>query len=275
MLDREVAGFIGEIEMIALDDGGGDEALASAVAATTRSLRAPAQFVLGKNVGRAKARNRLAARSRGRHLLFLDCDMMPDSLDFLATYLRLIELEDPAVVCGGISVLQTPERPEHALHRHWTQRLECLPAAARRAAPERYVFTTNILIRRDILAAEPFDEQFRGWGWEDAEWGVRVARRWPISHIDNSTTHLGLNTPRTLMARARESSTNFGKFAAAHPETVARYPVYCAARLLRHAPFRSVIRVALSAIVSSPLAPAATRAFALRLYRATLYADVV
>ena len=40
----------------------------------------PARFVrLAANEGRAGGRNRLAAEARGRHLLFLDADMLPDA----------------------------------------------------------------------------------------------------------------------------------------------------------------------------------------------------
>ena len=73
-----------------------------------------------------------------------------------------------------------------------------LRAGRRRAAtaPEKYVFTSNLLIRRDVFDAEPFDAGFVGWGWEDVEWGMRVSRRHPIAHIDNPATHLGLDAGR-------------------------------------------------------------------------------
>jgi len=34
-----------------------------------------------------------------------------------------------------------------------------------------------------VLAAEPFDTGFKGWGWEDVEWALRAAKRWPIRRI--------------------------------------------------------------------------------------------
>jgi glycosyltransferase involved in cell wall biosynthesis len=275
-LDLEAAALSGAVEVLVLDDGSGDVNLASSVAAATHAMIAPAGFIrLLRNEGRAKARNGLATYSRARHLLFLDCDMLPDSPSFLATYLRVIEAENPAVVVGGVSVLQAPYRRECALHRQWMQSLDCLPAAARRAVPEKYVFTSNLVVRRDAFVSTSFDENFSGWGWEDIEWAARIVRRWPISHVDNTATHMGLNTPQVLIAQCCESVSNFGRFAAAHPQIVAGYSSYRAARLLRHAPLRRLWRPLLAAVVLTPLVPVSARLLALRLYRATLYAEVV
>lgn len=275
-LDREASGLAGAVEIVALDDGSGDEALAGRVAATIEALKAPAEFVqLASNEGRARCRNRLTSRARGRHVLFLDADMLPDSSSFLANYLRLIEGADPPVAVGGISIQQAPPERHYALHRLLALRSDCLPAAARRAAPERYVFTSNLLIRGDVILAEPFDVTFSGWGWEDVEWGMRISRRWPILHIDNTATHLGLDSPRRLLAKYRESVANFGRVAAAHPGAAAGYPSYRAAQFLRRAPLRALWRPLLAAIVLTPLVPLAARGLALRLYRSSLYADVI
>jgi hypothetical protein len=275
-LDREASGLAGAVDIVSLDDGSGDEALASRVAGVIKAMRTPAEFVqLGSNEGRSRCRNRLAARARGRHFLFLDADMVPDSSSFLASYVRLIDAADPPVVVGGMSVQQAPLGRRYALHRRLTLRLNCLPAAARRAAPEKYVFTGNLLMRRDVFLAERFDATFSGWGWEDVELGIRISRRWPILHIDNTATHLGLETSRVLIAKYRESVGNFGRFAAAHPDVVAGYPSYRAARLLRRAPLRVLWRPLLAALVLMPFVPVTARSLALRLYRASLYADVI
>jgi glycosyltransferase involved in cell wall biosynthesis len=250
-LDREAAVLCGAVEVLVLDDGSGDVDLAASIAAATQSMKAPAGFIrLFRNEGRAKGRNNLATYARAPYFLFLDCDMLPDSPWFLATYLRVIESENPAVVVGGVSLLQAPHRREHALHRHWMRSLNCLPAAARRAAPEKYVYTSNLVVRRDTFVSTSFDEYFSGWGWEDIEWAARVVRRWPILHIDNTATHLGLNTPQVLITQCCESVSNFGRFAAAHPGIVADYPSYRAARLLRRAPLRRLWRPRCSPLLS-------------------------
>jgi glycosyltransferase involved in cell wall biosynthesis len=263
-------------EIVALDDGTGDDALARQVISTVESLTLPARFVrLAANEGRAAGRNQLAAQARGRHLLFLDADMLPDSDDFLGRWLGLIDADDPAVAFGGFSLDQTPRTRIHAVHRALSLRSDCMPVAERRKAPEKYVFTSNLLIRRDVFEAEPFDASFVGWGWEDVEWGMRVSRRHPIAHIDNPATHLGLAPAAAMAAKFEQSAANFARVVAAHGDIVSAYPSYRAARALKRAPLRRIWRPWLKAFALAGAGPAGARAFALRLYRAALYAEAV
>jgi len=276
MLDDEAGRMDGAVEVVVLDDGGGDDELGAGVIQCVEGLAMPARAVrLVKNEGRAKGRNRLAGHARGTFLLFLDSDMLPDAPDFLARWLRLAEDEEPAVAFGGFSVKQAPPRREHALHRKLALRSDCAPAKRRRKRPEKYVFTSNLLVRREVFEAEAFDERFIGWGWEDVEWGIRVARRHPVVHIDNTATHLGLDTARTIAAKYEESAANFGRVCRAHADVVRAYPSHKAARLLKPVPLKGLWRPVLKGVALAERAPLPVRAFALRLYRAALYAEAV
>ena len=263
------------VEIVLLDDGSDDAALAANVADLVRSMRIPTRFVrLLANEGRASGRNRLAAEARAGHLLFLDSDMLPDAPDFLPRWLYLVELNSP-VAFGGFSLDQAPQTRATAVHRALALRSDCAPAAIRRRTPEKYVFTSNLLIRRDVFDAEPFDAGFVGWGWEDVEWGMRVSRRHPICHVDNPATHLGLTPAAAIAAKFEQSAANFARVVAAHADIVRTYPSYRAARALKRAPLRALWRPWLKAAALLEAAPAGPRAFALRLYRAALYAEAV
>lgn len=263
-------------ELVLLDDGTADPALTTRVQAAIARSSLPARLVtLAKNEGRARGRNRLVSYARAGHFLFLDSDMAPDSSTFLSTWLALIAQETPPVAFGGFSLDQAPPRRDHALHRAMAGHSDCLPAQVRAQNPEKHVFTSNLLVRRDVFAAEAFDEGFAGWGWEDVEWGMRVARRWPILHIDNTATHLGLDPAPVMAAKYEQSAANFARVVAAHREVVSAYPSYRAARILKRAPLRRLWRPLIKAYALAELAPVKSRAFAMRLYRAALYAEAV
>ncbi|MDP1873983.1 glycosyltransferase family 2 protein [Phenylobacterium sp.] len=271
-LGREAAA----VEIVLLDDGTADPALSRAVQAAVADLPLPARLVtLSLNEGRAKGRNRLVSHARAPHFLFLDSDMAPDSAGFLSAWLGLIATDDPAVAFGGFSLDQVEPRRDQALHRAMAAHSDCLSAAQRSLSPEKHVFTSNLLVRRDVFAAEGFDEGFAGWGWEDVEWGMRVARRWPITHIDNTATHLGLDPAPMIAAKYEQSAANFARVVAAHPEVVSAYPSYRAAKLLRRVPLRGLWRPLIKVFALNDLAPLRSRAFAMRLYRAALYAEAV
>lgn len=279
-LDREAGDLAGDlagaVEVVVLDDGTEDAVLTARVETAVGALALPCRLVtLAANLGRAKGRNLMAARARGAWLLFLDSDMLPDSPAFLRAYLELIAAHAPAVACGGFSLDQTPQRREHALHRRMALAGDCAPAEVRRRTPEKYVFTSNLLVRRDVFESEAFDEGFAGWGWEDVEWAMRVARRRAITHIDNTATHLGLDTAPSMAVKYEQSVANFARVVAGHHAVIAGYPCYRVARMLKPLPWRRSWRVLLKDFALAEPAPLPARAFAMRLYRAALYADAV
>jgi glycosyltransferase involved in cell wall biosynthesis len=274
-LDAEANTFGGAIEILALDDGGGDKVLVEQVAALVGDMACPARLImLTANEGRARGRNRLVDNARARHVLLIDCDMAPDAPDFLARYMALVD-EDVAVAFGGFSVDQTEATADQEIHRALQLRAECLPAKLRRLQPEKYVYTSNLLVRRDVFRVEAFDEGFTGWGWEDVEWGMRVAAKFEVRQIENTATHLGLDTAAVLASKYEQSVANFARVVAHHPEVVVNYPSYRMARFLKRLPQRPLFRSFLKQLALQSHAPLMARIFAMKAYRAALYAEVV
>ena len=93
--------------------------------------------------------------------------------------------------------------------------------------------------------------------------------------MDNTATHLGLDTAPAMAAKYEQSAANFARVIAAHPTVVSTYPSYKVAKVLKHAPLRGLWRPALKLYALIEGAPIKTRAFAMRLYRAALYVEAV
>jgi glycosyltransferase involved in cell wall biosynthesis len=262
------------VEIILLDDGSARPDITAEVAAFIIASPLACELItLSENEGRARGRNRLTTAARGETFLFLDSDMLPDEAGFLDRWLDMAR-EKPAVVFGGFSLLQAPRDGRFAVHRQMAGHGDCLPASERRKQPEKYVFTSNLLVRRDVFDIEGFDPDFTGWGWEDVEWAMRVASRFGVGHIDNTATHMGLDTAETLARKYEQSAANFARVVAKHPDVVSQYPSYKVAKLLKKLPLRGVLRGVAKSLALMPL-PTALRARLLRLYRAALYAEVV
>jgi len=275
-LDEESAAMEASVEVVIMDDGSGDADLAHRVTAQVKAMRLPARFVrLHANEGRARGRNRLAGHARAGSFLFLDSDMRPDDRRFLATWADLVAREDPAVAFGGFSLKTAPDAPSFAVHRAMAAKSECIPYIERARQPEKYVYTSNLLVRRDAFAAEAFADDFKGWGWEDVEWAMRIARRFRVVHVDNPATHLGLDTVEGLAAKYEQSVENFARVVRRHPHIVRGYPSYRVARILKQAPGLGAWRPWLKRLALSAGLPVKARAFSLRLYRAALYAEAV
>jgi len=263
------------LEIILIDDGSGMADITAEVSAfINQSPLACELITLPQNEGRARGRNRLTTAARGDYFLFLDSDMLPDGPGFLDRWLTEANGRS-TVVFGGFSLIQAPDTPAFAIHKAMAGQSDCLSAAERAEHPEKYVFTSNLLVRRDVFAAESFDSTFTGWGWEDTEWGMRVAARYGVSHIDNTATHMGLDTPETLARKYEQSVGNFARVIEKHPHVVSQYPSYKAAKILKKTPFLSAFRPLIKWAGLTSLLPVRLRAFALRLYRTALYAQVV
>ena len=276
MLSREALTLAGQVEIVVLDDGTDDAELTARLSDQAMAMRIATRLIsLARNEGRSLGRNRLAQSARGRSLLFLDSDMRPDSERFVRIWLDLVEADDPAVAFGGFSLLQAPTDARYAVHRAMATRSDCIGHHERALQPEKHVFTSNLLVRRDVFDSEGFDPAFSGWGWEDVEWAMRVSRRYPVLHIDNTATHMGLDTAESLAAKYEQSVANFARVVAGHPDIVATYPSYRAARMLKHVPGLGVIRPLVKRAALNDGVPVRARGFALRLYRAMLYAQVV
>ena len=276
LLDEEAAAVGRSVEVIVLDDGTGDAALTARLTEQMKRMSLSARLLtLTKNEGRSVGRNRLAANARGGSLLFLDSDMRPDHRRFLWTWADLVSREDPAVAFGGFSLLQAPTDPRFSVHRSLALKSECVPYTDRARQPEKYVYTSNLLVRRDVFEAEAFDSAFSGWGWEDVEWAMRVSRRFRVVHIDNPATHMGLDTVDALAAKYEQSAPNFARVVDRHPDIVSGYPSYKVARLIKRLPGAMMARPWLKRAARTDWLPPAARAFSLRLYRAALYAEAV
>jgi hypothetical protein len=274
-LDALARGAGGGVELIVLDDGAAAPDLTREVRALMRAFKTPSRLISNPcNEGRARGRNRLAAAARAAHLLLLDSDMAPEAGDFLKTYLACCARNEP-LVFGGFSVERAPRRRETDLHRRLQAMGECLPAAKRQEDPCKYVCASNLLVRRDVLEAEPFDPGFTGWGWEDVEWGLRAGRRFGVVHIDNPATHLGLDGTDVLLAKYEQSAANFARLLKLHPAETQRFPLHRWALRLRRLPWRNGLRGLLRGAALAPILPLRARALALKTYRAALYAEVI
>ena len=259
--------------LLIFDDGSLDSDLTSQLIRHAMRFPGPARLISApKNVGRSHARNRLKDLAESDWVLFLDADMQPDDEAFLSNYLSAIETHsEPSLIAGGFSLKNVRPTDETRLHAAQSTTSECVSADVRNQSPGRYVFTSNILVHRQILDAVRFDPGFVGWGWEDVDWGLRVARDYPVHHIENTATHLGLDPDPKLIEKYAGSADNFARLVERHPKIMASTPLYIMAKTLRPLPGRNLIQSSALRLAKMKAAPIKARLLGLKLYRASVY----
>ena len=259
--------------LLIYDDGSHDSDLTRQLTRQIRRFPGPARLISARaNKGRSHARNRLMALAETEWILYLDADMQPDDEDFLNRYLDAIAaLEGPALVSGGFSLRHASPTDQTRLHAAQSAKSECISASERAEAPGRYVFTSNLLVHRKILDEVEFDPEFTGWGWEDVDWGLRVAHAFEVHHIDNPATHLGLDSDQALIAKYGGSAENFVRLVERHPNEMRQSRLYRLAQKLSRIPGRAQIERAACQIAQIQAAPIKLRLLALKVFRAAVY----
>lgn len=263
-----------DVNLLIYDDGSKDAGLRASCEDLIRLWPGAATLISSEiNSGRSNARNRLLAHAKTDWILFLDADMLPDTEEFFETYTKTIaEQSGPALIAGGFSLDQITPTDSQSLHAAQSLKSECMPASARATEPGRYVFTSNILVHKTVLTTVRFDDDFMGWGWEDVDWGLRVSQNFPVIHIDNTATHLGLDDTDTLLAKYQESGANFFRIVSRHPEAARNMKLTRVARKLAKLPGRTII-AHLSKWAAKSKLPNRLRLQALKLFRAAIYAE--
>jgi len=264
------------VEFVLLDDGSAHIDLLARVVTAASMLNAPVRIIVReRNVGRAVARNRLIAEARGRYVLFLDADMLPDRPTFLLHWLSVTRCQQPDVAFGGLSLRHAQRTRATALHHNLFAASDCRSVEERELAPAQSTASANLLVRRAFLDAHPFDDTFTGWGFEDTDWALTAARDTEILHLDNPATHAGLDNAATLLRKSAEAGSNFARLAAKHPRAAKRFAAHRAARALQLTPLRSQLRQASAWLARDPFGgtPMPLRRAALKLYRAAHYAE--
>lgn len=221
------------VEIIVMDDGSSEKFTNRTVAAQLSLVRYEES---GVNKGRAEIRNALLQQAKGVYVLFLDADMLPDRDDFIQTYLAQGR-EGREIVCGGISYCQNKQKdPEYSFYLYKSGKTEALPSSVRRSTPWRYLFTSNIMVRRDIMKSVHFDPRFTGYGFEDIEWGIRLGKSFIITHIDNTCSHMGVMSKQQVFSKMRDSVQNYALFLSLHPLKIGRTGAAGLASFLKHLP---------------------------------------
>lgn len=131
---------------------------------------------LGAPSGTSVARNLAIHEARGRHIVFIDDDVLTPP-DFLQRHAGWLVRQPDALIRGPVvNVEEPPAVPSPPLRQPW------------RHYSRNYLCTSNASIPRHLLLrAGLFDPRFRR--WEDAELGVRL-KRLGVSRVWDAQTYV-------------------------------------------------------------------------------------
>lgn len=191
-------------ELLLIDDGSEEK-----FKSINRNYSADCQYIeLENNVGRAKIRNLFLEYVTQPYLLFLDCDAIIDSPNFLQNYLDQLPLE-PNIICGGR--LYPKEKPDKNRMLRWNYGVQCesQPSAIRSLHPNKSFMTNNFLIEKELFASVPFEERLTQYGHEDTLFGYELSKKnIKILHIENPVINGDIETNEDFLKKTEAGIQN-------------------------------------------------------------------
>ena len=194
-------------EIVLIDDGSEEEYKKINRSVCNRQI----YVELPENIGRASIRNLFLEYAGYQYLLFLDCDSLIVSDDFLNKYIAAAANSEMQVVCGGR--IYDPQKPpkEYLLRWEYGRCCESKTTGQRQKAPNRSFMSNNFLIRRDIFSDFPFDERITQYGHEDTLLGFVLKKNGvEITHINNPVLNGELEINSEYLRKNAESIKNLG-----------------------------------------------------------------
>lgn len=164
--------------------------------------------VLSDNFGRSKIRNYLATQAQYEYLLFMDCDSMPTSKQYLSNYIK--QVHPNQLLYGGRSYQQKPPNsPELYFHWYYGTHREQSTAQKRQKNAYQSFMTNNFLIPKKVFENIRFDEALKQYGHEDTLFGLELKQQGiPIQHLDNPLEHIGIELNHVFLKKSEKAIQN-------------------------------------------------------------------
>ncbi|HEY4784969.1 MAG TPA: glycosyltransferase [Bacteroidales bacterium] len=141
---------------------------------------------LNENIGRAKIRNLFLDYAQYDYLLFLDCDSVLITSDFVKKYAEAIIHGGNKVICGGRIYNEIRPSKQKMLRWRYGRKKESIPVTVRQQNPHVSFITSNFTVHKEILSQIKFDERLVKYGHEDTLFGFQLKKNHiPVQHIDN------------------------------------------------------------------------------------------
>lgn len=162
---------------------------------------------LDQNVGRAKIRNLFLQYVRYDYLLFLDCDSIIISSDFIKNYVNIIN-ENLSVVVGGR--VYPSERPKRNKLLRWKYcNIRERKPNNNASNEKKHFLSNNFLIKKSIFENIKFNEKITNYGHEDTLFGYELKKAGvEVSYINNPVLNGELEDNGEFLEKTERSIEN-------------------------------------------------------------------
>lgn len=142
-----------------------------------------------QNLGRGKNINLLCTKSKYEYVLIMEADALPENQFYLKNYIEILS-KSTTIIFGGVKYPTITPPKEKMLRWKYGVNRETKSLNHRLKHQYDFVFTWNLLLRKDILLRNPFPEFINEYGYEDLIFIKNLrSNSVSISHIENPLIH--------------------------------------------------------------------------------------
>lgn len=160
-----------------------------------------------ENLGRGNNINLLNNRANFDYVLIMEADAFPEKKDYLQHLIASINPETQ-VLFGGVTYPNEKPEKDKLLRWKYGNERESIPLSERLKNPYHFVFTWNLLLKKELLSNYHFPYNVKDYGYEDVVFIKQLKENnIPIQHIENRLVHFNTETSLTFIEKTERAIT--------------------------------------------------------------------
>ena len=164
-----------------------------------------------ENLGRGNNVNLLNNRAQFDYVLIMEADAFPEKRNYLQNLIASINSQTQALF-GGVTYPNIKPEKDKLLRWKYGNKRESIPLSKRLNNPYHFVFTWNLLLKKELLTNNHFPYNVKDYGYEDLVFIKQLKENnITVKHIENRLVHLNTETSLTFIKKAEKAVTTLNQ----------------------------------------------------------------
>ena len=160
-----------------------------------------------ENLGRGNNINLLNNRAQFDFVLIMEADAFPEKKTYLQDLIKSINPETQVLFGGVTYPNEKPEKNKLLRWKYGNER-ESIPLSERLKNQYHFVFTWNLVLKKELLSNYHFPYNIKDYGYEDVVFIKQLKENnIPIQHIENRLIHFNSETSLTFIEKTEKAIT--------------------------------------------------------------------
>lgn len=164
-----------------------------------------------ENLGRGNNINLLNNRAQFDYVLIMEADAFPEKKTYIQDLIASIKPETQ-VLFGGVTYPNQKLEKDKLLRWKYGNERESIPLSERLKNQYHFVFTWNLVLKKELLSNYHFPYNVKDYGYEDVVFIKQLKENnIPIQHIENRLIHFNSETSLTFIEKTEKAVTTLNQ----------------------------------------------------------------